>query len=340
MHGRLPTCALLCALAFPWPAEAAAQPAKDLSVELIFGGALEGTPPSDYAWSDAWTHLAFLRRETAESPHLLQLFDAATSQTVTLSLPHSGDKPLDVESFSWSPDGGAILALAGGDLYLVSTSSESGTRRLTETVAAESNARVSPDGKRVAFVRDHDLFLLDLATGRERALTQGRVDGIQNAEIDWVYDEEFEIADGWLWSPDSSRIAYLQFDERPVPTYPIVDWIPTHPEVEPQRYPKSGDPNPIVRLGIVAVGSSGKAAPTTLWLDLGRETDQYIPRFAWTGDGGSVAVQRLNRDQTRLELLFCDPAKGTCRGVLEERDDKWINIGDDWRFLNAGAGGA
>lgn len=318
-----------------WPAAATTEPAlKELSNEIIHGGSLDGTPPSGFAWSPDGTRLAFLRKsETGKKPGLNVLEIASNTTT--------GIAPESITSFDWSPSGDAIAAVSSGDLYLIPIGAQppAAARRLTSTEATETDARFSPDGAMIGFIRDHNIWVLDLATQRERRMTGGNAEGVINGEIDWVYEEEFEISKGWWWSPGSTRIAYLQFDQRMVPTYPIVDWIPTHPEVERQHYPKAGDNNSIVKVGIVDARTGAGTAPdvpATRWIDLGADTDIYVPRVAWTAGDDLLAVQRLDREQTHLELLLCDVKTGATRRVLEESDPKWINIGDDWKFLSHG----
>jgi len=315
---------------------------KELTNELIHGGTLEGLPPSGFKWSPDGSRLAFLRRLSPDQPPALHLYDLATKRASPIDLPEDARaEKMEVSYFEWSAAGDSILFLSKGDLF-VSRMAPGGTlplfpTRLTRTEAAEKDPRLSPDGTMAGFVRDHHLFVMDLPSGRERQLTTGSPDGVSNGEVDWVYDEEFGISTGWWWSPDSSRIAYLEFDQRQVPRYPIVDWIPTHPEVEWQRYPKAGDANARVRLGVVPARAAAPAgAPPTRWLDLGSDPDIYIPRVSWTARGEGLAAQRLNRDQTHLEMLLFDPNTGASRRVLGERDPHWINIGDDWRFLTSG----
>ncbi|HZI95445.1 MAG TPA: DPP IV N-terminal domain-containing protein, partial [Patescibacteria group bacterium] len=277
-----------------------------------------------------------MRRPEADAPALLYVYDVATRRSTALTAAEEGPRKLAVASSQWTPAGDALLVEAGGDLYLLRVPGDAARgaavsaepRRLTSTAAEEKDPKISPDGTMVGFVRDHDLHVIDLATGAERAVTTGGTEEVANGEVDWVYDEELDISSAWWWSRGKpARIAFLQFDERPVPTYPIVDWIPTHPDLKPQHYPKAGDPNPIVRLGV-----AGTDGGPTKWIDLGSNTDIYVPRVAWLARG-SLAVQRMNRAQTRLELLECGVETGACRAILEEKDAKWLNIGDDSSFF-------
>src|SRR5207247_6589416 len=171
--------------------------------------------------------------------------------------------------FTILPDGKRLLLESGGDLWIYDVPAASALR-LTSTPEAERNAAPSPDGRRVAFVRGFDLWVVDAAGGGERRLTRGGDEDHTHGLSDWVYDEELEVSTGYWWSPDGNRIAFLEMDETPVPKIPIVDFLPLHPQVEWERYPKAGDPNPVVTLGIVdAEGGSPR------WVELPQAKDGY-----------------------------------------------------------------
>ncbi len=198
--------------------------------------------------------------------------------------------------------------------------------RLTRTPEPELEPSFSPDGRLVAFVRDHDLMVVDVARRREYALTTDGSAAIRNGHLDWVYQEEIYGRGqfrGYWWSPDSSRLAYLRLDDSAVPTYAVVDHIPYHPDVEEWAYPKAGDPNPTVRLGIVR--SAGGA---TTWTDLDRYTvsDPLIVDVGWTADSGHVVFQVQNREQTWLDLNLATAADGHVERLLRETTDAWVNV--------------
>ncbi len=156
------------------------------------------------------------------------------------------EKPLQ-----WFPSGNALLVSAGGDLFLFRLAL-GGYTQLTATAEAESDPQLSPDGKRVSFRRSHELFVLELATGKIAQLSSGSSETVWNAELDWVYPEELELGTAHWWSPDSSRLAYLQFDVSREAIYPHANLLHIEPVAEPQRYPRAGTPNADVRLGVVA----------------------------------------------------------------------------------------
>lgn len=315
-------------------APAAAAPPAALSYDAMFAAGSSGLPAEDPVWSPDGRRLLYVREEA------LWLLDM---ETETAGAP--GSEPLlrladlrkqagedaAFDQVSWLPRGEGLLLVSGGDLWLLPSGGE--LRRLTRTEEAEEDPKPSPDGSQVAFVRDFDLWLLDLATGTDRALTTDGQDGVfLNGVTDWLYWEEIwdREATGYWWSPDGTRIAYYRFDERQVPVHPLVDEAPLHPPVKSQKYPKPGDPNPVVRVGVLDV-----AGGRTVWMETG-DQDQYLARVAWTPTGDAVAIQALSRSQTRLDLLRCTPADGRCSALLTEQWPTWVNLGKDFAFLPDG----
>ncbi len=230
--------------------------------------------------------------------------------------------------FDLNEAGDTFLFTAADDLWTWRLASSS-LARLTVAAGEEEQAEWSPDGKAVAFVRANDLYVVDVGGGRERRLT---VDGSPerlNGILDWVYQEEIygrgSFRAFW-WSPDARSLAYLQLDERDVPTYTLVDDIPTHPTPQVERYPKSGDPLPGVRLGVVpAVGGE------TRWIDLSAYSGAplLVVRVAWTPDSKEVVYQVQDREQTWLDLLAAPRAGGAARKLLREETPAFVSVQDD-----------
>jgi dipeptidyl-peptidase-4 len=231
--------------------------------------------------------------------------------------------------YQWTPDGARILVAASGDLFLVEVDSGKWDQ-LTATAEGERDPKLSPDGRLVAFRRAQDLYCLDIASRKARRLTRTGSKTLLNGQLDWVYPEELKLGTAFWWSPDSSRIAYLQFDISQEPQFPHADILATHGRAEPQHYPQAGDPNAEVRVGVVAA-----AGGPTRWMDLGETRDTLLARVAWTPDSKSLAVQRLPRVQNRLDLLLANAATGVASLLLREQDPYWINVSDDLRFLTA-----
>ena len=224
-------------------------------------------------------------------------------------------------------EGDALLLEAAGDLWVWNLARSSLTR-LTRDAVKEELAAWSPDGKSVAFVRANDLYVFDLAGGERRLTHDGSPERL-NGILDWVYQEEIYGRDNFRafwWSPDSRSLAFLQLDERDVPTYTLVDDIPTHPEPETKRYPKAGDPIPGVKLGIVPAG--GGAAR---WLDLSAYAgdEPLVVRVAWTPDASEVVYQVQDREQTWLDLLAAPRDGGKPRKLLRESTPAFTSVLDD-----------
>ena len=232
----------------------------------------------------------------------------------------------NVAAYLWSPDGGRLLFTSTGQIW-VYTLEGGRAELLAREKKGVRDPKFSPDGEWISFVYEHDIWVVPSAGGDERRLTTGGHELLLHGDLDWVYPEEFSVRTGYHWSPDGRHVAYLEMDESPVPTYPIPDLLDNKSTVDLQRYPKAGDPNPKVRVGVVNVESA-----RTAWLDRHAE---YVPRIDWA-DGGHVAVQLMNRGQDELELVFADPATGRSKSVFFERDEHWVNVTNDLTFLDDG----
>ncbi|MFI5097117.1 MAG: DPP IV N-terminal domain-containing protein [Candidatus Acidiferrales bacterium] len=232
--------------------------------------------------------------------------------------------------YLWAPGGDALLfegphALAWFDL-------KSQTSRVLVSGKEDlSDTKISPDGKYVSFVREHNVWLVSTADGKERALTAGGTEEVRKGELDWVYPEELDIYTGYWWAPDSSAIAYLDMDERKVTQFSLLNFESFAGEAELQRYPVPGGTNPVVHVFVAPLGGGEPRA-----MDLGTETDIYIARVNWLPDSKRLAIQRLNRTQTIVDVLLSDAATGKSSTILSDKDDYWINVSDDLHFLKDG----
>ncbi|MEO7142283.1 MAG: DPP IV N-terminal domain-containing protein, partial [Bryobacteraceae bacterium] len=332
--------AILIVASLPLGQRVAAQK-RPITIEVATGGGRARDNGGAPVWRPDGKAFAFERADSiwlydlpAKSEKELlplgPLRNAATRETKSRAFDWQ-NRHVQEDTFQWTANGAALLIVARGDLFLWHAGSGKWDQ-LTATPASESDPKLSPDGRSAAFLRDHDLYTLDLATGHVTRLTSNGTPTLRNGELDWVYPEELELGTAFWWSPDSRSVAYLQFDTSREPLFPHADLLGARAVYEPERYPRAGDPNPDVRLGMVPANGG-----PTLWFDTGetRETS-LIARVAWNPDSRRLLVERLNRVQNRLDLLAVDTANGAVTGILQETDSYWINVHDDPRFLKNG----
>ena len=205
--------------------------------------------------------------------------------------------------------------------------------RLTETPEEEKSVNFSPDGSKLAFVRMNNIYACEIATKKEWQLTTDGGGTILNGTLSWVYWEEiFGRRDiGYWWSEDSKAVAYLQTDESEVSVQHYVNFDPWTPTVRTQRYPKVGEKNPAVKVGVVGIGSQ-----QTTWVDLDRSAYEYVIRVGWLPNSKQLWVRTMNRLQTELDLYFIDRQSGKAQFVHKDTDDGWLNMNDDFYFLKDG----
>ena len=235
-----------------------------------------------------------------------------------------------IVEYQWAPGGRGLLFPLGGDLYYYDLRArpEAATRRLTDTTAFETDAKFSPRGRYVSFIRDQDLYVLELATGRERALTTDGDGPVSNGVAEFIAQEEMDRHTGYWWSPDERHVAVTRVDESRVPEVERFEVHATEVKVYRQRYPAAGTANALVSLAVVDT-ETGARQP----IDLGPDTDIYLARVDWFPEGDRLLVQRQSRDQRTLELLACPAAGGEPRRLLRETSDTWVDLHDDLRFV-------
>ncbi|MBN2432954.1 MAG: DPP IV N-terminal domain-containing protein [Acidobacteria bacterium] len=228
--------------------------------------------------------------------------------------------------------GRQALYILAGDVYLLDIPTAA-IRRLTSTPDREKNAAFSPDGRMVSYVRENNLYVTELGTGRETALTSDGSDTILNGTLSWVYWEEiFGRHDtAYWWSPDSQAVAFFRTDDSTVGVCYFPNVEPATPSVTRQRYPKAGTANPDVRLGIVPI-SSGE----TTWVEFPDPQPEYIVRVGWLPHSRQISLQTLNRRQNRLDLYLADRTTGTPIHILREENRTALNLHDDLYFLADG----
>lgn len=235
-----------------------------------------------------------------------------------------------VVEYSWDEQGRYILAPLEGDIFLAARADGS-VRRLTETEADEIDAKVSPEGRFVSYVRDQDLVIYDLSTGAERDITTDGEGLITWATAEFIAQEEMDRDTGYWWSPTEQYIALQRTDESTVDIIPRLDISGGGARVIEQRYPRAGRPNAVVELYVQDV-----AANRRVKVDLGTNPDIYLARVNWSADGRTLYVQRQSRDQKTLDLLSVDPATGASRVIVTQTSNAWVPLSHDFKALANG----
>ncbi len=239
------------------------------------------------------------------------------------------DKPFNYTSFQWAKDSKHLLfqtnfkriyrRSGNSDYYIYSLK----TKKLKLVAKTARTAELSPDGSLVGYERNGNMFVYRFSDDEEVQLTNDAKENIFNGHYDWVYEEEFGQAQAWNWSPDNNYIAYWQFDESPVPVIQLTDYKGLHPKYDKIRIPQVGDPNPLVKIGVVNV-NTGK----NIWINTGEKGDYYIPRIYWTSKPSILAVMILNREQNHVKVYFCNVKTGKSNLVFEEKSGTWIDVYD------------
>jgi len=334
-----------------------AEEQKALTIEAIAGGGITGRGPETLQWSPDGSRVSFIQRDASGEKGELWSLDAASGRKAVLVgadklsmlVPPASQLKNEqqreaatryaIAGYHWAPDSQHLLFDSQGQLWLYSLASGAATQ-LTSVTDPISDPQFSPDGSRVAYLLQHDLYVQTPGKERPQRLTKDGSRNLLNGEVDWVYEEELGVRSNYAWSPDSQKILFLQMDESQVPTYAIEDFLPTHPTLYLEKYPKAGDPNPTVRLGVVSA-SGGRvkwlAVPTEARREEGSAPDDsfYIPRFGWVRPGLAY-VQVLNRAQNQLDLYFVDTESGKARRVLRESSKTWVDVNNDFRVLKSG----
>ena len=260
-------------------------------------------------------------------------------------VPAGATVPLEIEDYQWSAGRRHLLVFTNsrrvwrlntrGDWWLLDLQTWV-LRRLGVGFepATLMFAKFSPDGRRVAYVHQNDLYVEDVEEGGTVRLTCDGSETIVNGTFDWVYEEEFHLRDGWRWSPDGERIAFWQLDAEGVGVFHLVDNLAgLYSKVIPVQYPKVGTTNSACRVGIVPA-----AGGETVWVDLeGDPRQHYVARMEWAPSSDEVVLQRLDRRQQKLEVVLADAATGAPRTLFVEQDPAWVEVVDDLRWLDDGA---
>jgi dipeptidyl-peptidase 4 len=328
---------------------------KSLTIDDIFDPVkrvnFSGTPASP-RWLKDGLHYLVASKDRNATPRLLKVnaltgktepfYDAAKMEAAFAALPgfnkEVAHRLANQTFYQLNPAETGVLINQANDLFYYELGSDRALR-LTSNPDEEVGEAFSPDGRMVSFIRGNNLYVEDLSMQRrERALTSDGSPKLLNGRLDWVYQEEVYGRGNYgayWWSPDSTRIAFLQIDEHPVPDFVVVDHIPYDQRVEDTPYPKAGDPNPIVKLGVVnAAGGEAR------WVDTYKypAEDLLIVRVGWTPDGRKVIYQAQNREQSFLDLNYANADDGKSATIFRESSKAWVEVVDDGlRYLKDGS---
>ncbi len=343
---------LLVSLTLSTPALGQQADSSNLTVQRIYGSAeFKSQSFGPARWLGDGSSYTTLE-ETAEGGQNLVRYDTERGARQVLVaarqlIPQGDSVPLQVEEYAWSPDTSMMLIFTNtrpvwrlntrGD-YWVLERANGKLRQLGGPSAKPSTlmfAKFSPDGRRVAYVRENNLYVEDLASGTITALTTDGSRTLINGTFDWVYEEELMnyYADGWRWSPDGRSIAYWQLNADSVKDFNLINYTDSlYSRVTPIQYPKAGESNSAARVGVVPT-----AGGPTRWLEIpGDPRNHYIARMDWAANSDEVVLQRLNRLQNTNEIMLGDGRTGKVRTILTERDSTWVDVVDDFAWLNDG----
>ncbi|HVZ78962.1 MAG TPA: S9 family peptidase [Gemmatimonadaceae bacterium] len=305
----------------------------NLNEALAAGGALAGgSGPRNVNWIDGGNRFSFTTR--GSSGDEIRAMDPATGRDTLLfsaqgmTFPGSSEA-FSYQSFQWARDSRhlvfqthfkPIYRRSGiSDFYVYTLA----THQMQLATRGARTAELSPSGAMLGYERDGDMYVSDLGSGRETRLTHDATEHVFNGHFDWVYEEEFGLAQAWNWSPDSRHIAYWQLDDSAEPIVQLSDLEGVHPEWDRIPIPQPGDANAKVRIGVADV-RTGKS----VWLDPNEGSDSYIPRIYWTSQPDTLAVVTLNRHQNEMKLYFFDVTTGGKRLVMTQASDTWVDVYD------------
>ncbi|MFL5611703.1 MAG: S9 family peptidase [Gemmatimonadaceae bacterium] len=290
--------------------------------------------PRNVNWIDAGRRFSFTDRDTRTGAPIIRVYEPATGKdsvlftTTGLTLPGT-NQPFTYDAFEWAQDSKHLVFQSNfqqifrrsgiSDFYIYSLAD----RSLQLATKGARTGELSPNGAMLGFERGGDMYVTNLSTHQEKRLTRDASEHVYNGHFDWVYEEEFGLAQAWKWSPDSRYIAYWQLNDAAEPEIQISDYSGFHQDWEKIRIPQVGDSNATVRIGVVNVASGQNT-----WLDTGEKGEFYIPRIYWTSRADTLAVITLNRPQNTMKLFFFDVKTGGRREVMTETSKTWLDVYD------------
>ena len=284
-----------------------------------------------------------------ERPKDIVRYDPETGERTivvpsTRLIPKGESQPLKIEDYFWSKDGKKLLVFTNtkrvwrkntrGDCWVLDLTSwnlqKLGGNAEPSTLMF---AKFSPDGRRVAYVRQRNLYVQNLKNLRIKQLTESGSDTIINGTSDWVYEEEFSLRNGFRWSPNGKFIAYWQFDTEGVRDFHLIDYTKSlYPEITTFKYPKVGQTNSACRIGVIS-----SRGGETRWFSVSDDPrNTYIPRMEWAENSKAIILQRLNRLQNTNDVMLGNARNARLHTILTEQDEAWIDVGDDMIWLDDG----
>lgn len=338
-----------CALALPVVGTAQA---GDLTVAALHADqGLSGPSLRGAAFSPDGKMLTILRGREDDARTLdLWAYDVATGAARVLVdsraiLPNASDLSEEekarrerqriydggIVSYAWDRQGARVLIPLGGDLFAYEFA-EARSRRLTETDAFETDAKLSPQGRYASFIRDDAVYTLDLSSNTEVRISPTSTDTVRFGVAEFVAQEELDRDTGYWWSPDDRFVAFTEIDEAPVKIVERLEFGASGASTIRQRYPFAGTDNVRIALHVADLNRG-----QTVKVDLGTDPDIYLADAIWSGDGKSLHILRLSRDQKRLDVLGVDPTTGAARLLFSETSETWVNLLGGYRGLKDGS---
>ncbi|MDD5151384.1 MAG: S9 family peptidase [Flavobacterium sp.] len=306
---------------------------QKITVEAIYTGEFRAKGMDELQSMKNTNQYTVLNYDQASRSIQIDLFDFATLKKVSTIIDTKNQSKLvdGIDSYSFSSDEKMILiANNTNQIYRHSFTADyflynSTTKELTKILEQIQEPTFSPDGKKIAYAKENNLFIYDIASKTNSQITaDGNKNSIINGITDWVYEEEFAFVRAFDWSKDSKKIAYIRFDESQVPEFSMsIFHKDLYPTIETFKYPKAGEKNSLVSLHLYNVD-----AKSTTNVDLSKYNDFYIPRIEWTNDANILSAKILNRHQDNLDLLFVDGTTATTKVVLNEKDKSYIDFVD------------
>ncbi|TDJ49256.1 MAG: S9 family peptidase, partial [Gemmatimonadetes bacterium] len=320
----------------------------EVTLDRLFNGDFRGEFLGATRWLNGGSGYTTLESADGGGRDIVQYGTDSGERMVLVSalalVPTGAEEPLSIQSYEWSSDGSRLLIFTNtrrvwrnntrGDYWVLDRNTGALTKLGDDAPEASLMfAKFDPAGNRVAYRQEFDLYVEDLRSGDIVRLTQDGSRTIINGTTDWVYEEEFSLRDAFLWSPDGEMLAFWQLDAAGVREYLMInDTDSLYSYTIPVQYPKAGGTNSAARVGLVPA-----AGGDITWIEFpGDAREHYIPRMAWAGNSDAVIIQRMNRLQNQNQVVLADATTGALTSLFTDRDDAWLDVVDDWKWLDDG----